>query len=101
MIVLEMVDSQMNGQSQVLVMRPRSLEEAQRCVVEVRAGNTVVLSLSESGSSPEEDQRIVDFVSGGVHALDGKRARAGENVFVFGPVLTQLEFVSMAYKAAA
>lgn len=85
----------------MLVIRPRSLVEAQRCIVEVREGNTVVLSLGKSGASPEEDQRIVDFVSGGVHALHGKRARAGEDVFVFGPVLSQLDFVSMAYKAAA
>ena len=93
--------SQASGQAQVLVMRPRSIEEANRCIVEVREGNTVVLSLGEGGVSPEEDQRIIDFVSGGVHALDGKRARAGEDVFIFAPILGQIDFVPVVSKAAA
>ena len=76
-------------QSQLLVMRPRSVTEAGPCIVQVREGNTVILSLGDGGVSPEEAQRIIDFISGGVHALDGKTARAGEDVFVFAPILGQ------------
>ena len=76
-------------QSQLLVMRPRSVTEASPCIVQVREGNTVILCLGDGGISLGVAQRIVDYIAGGVFALDGKTARAGEDVFVFAPILGQ------------
>jgi cell division inhibitor SepF len=39
---------------------------------------------------PEEAQRIIDFVSGGVYAIDGQSERLGEAVFLFAPSIVSI-----------
>jgi cell division inhibitor SepF len=43
----------------------------------------VVLQLDQL--EPIEAQRVVDFVSGAVHALEGQSERLGETTFLFAP----------------
>jgi cell division inhibitor SepF len=40
---------------------------------------------------PVEAQRVIDFVSGGVFAIDGQSERLGETVFLFAPALVSIE----------
>jgi cell division inhibitor SepF len=40
--------------------------------------------------NPEEAQRSVDFVAGGVFAIDGHQERLGENIFLFTPNVVQI-----------
>jgi cell division inhibitor SepF len=49
---------------------------------------TVVLHLG--AMEPEEAQRTIDFVSGGVYAMDGQSERLGETVFLFAPALVRI-----------
>ena len=58
-----------------------------RCLA-VQQLKTVVLHLG--GMDPEEAQRTIDFVSGGVYALDGQSERLGETVFLFAPSLVTI-----------
>ena len=49
----------------------------------VREQRTVVLQLDHL--EPVEAQRVVDFVSGAIHALEGQSERLGETTFLFAP----------------
>eukprot|EP00850_Spirogloea_muscicola_P022173 SM000281S10741 [mRNA] locus=s281:74458:75386:+ [translate_table: standard] len=51
----------------------------------LRDGSNVVRNLSQLKSSLEEQQRCVDFVAGGCHALDGHQECLSEEVFLFAP----------------
>ena len=73
---------------EVVVMRPSRFEEAVDAVVAVQEFKTVVLHLS--AMAPEEAQRIIDFVSGGVFAMDGQSERLGDTVFLFAPALVTI-----------
>jgi cell division inhibitor SepF len=71
------------GFQQVEVVHCRSFDDAQAIALAVRERRTVVLQLDQL--KPIEAQRVVDFVSGAVHALDGQSERLGETAFLFAP----------------
>ena len=70
-------------QSEVVVIEPRSFDEALDIVEELRCRRSVVLNLQYLDS--DQSQRVVDFLSGATHALDGHQQRVGQGVFVFAP----------------
>ncbi len=72
-----------HGFLQVEVTHCRSFDEAQAIAFAVRERRTVVLQLDQL--DPSEAQRVVDFVSGAVHALGGQSERLGETSFLFAP----------------
>ena len=49
------------------------------------------LLLDLEGMGEGEAQRAVDFVSGGVVAMDGQTERLGERTFLFTPASVQVE----------
>ena len=49
---------------------------------------TGVLHLGEM--EPAEAQRTIDFVSGGVYAMDGQSERLADTVFLFAPALVTI-----------
>jgi cell division inhibitor SepF len=49
---------------------------------------TVVLHLG--AMEPAEAQRTIDFVSGGVYAMDGQSERLADTVFLFAPALVTI-----------
>lgn len=70
-------------QPEVVVMTPARYDEAAQAVRAVQQQRTVVLHL---GAMPtDEAQRTIDFVSGGVCALDGQAERLADSVFLFAP----------------
>lgn len=73
---------------EVVVMTPQRFEEATAAVLAVQRLKTVVLHLG--GMSPSEAQRTIDFVSGGVFAMDGQSERLGDTVFLFAPSLVAI-----------
>lgn len=73
---------------EVVVMSPSRFAAGTEAVVAVQQQRTVVLHLA--GMEPEEAQRTIDFVSGGVYALDGQSERLGEAVFLFAPGLVTI-----------
>ena len=96
---MAMVLNESTDRVRIKIMRPKSIAEASQCISAVREGITVVLGLG--GMNPDEAQRIVDFVAGGVLALDGHRSRISEEVVLFAPILAQINLVSTETKEAA
>ena len=70
-------------QPEVVVITPAHFDEAIHAVRAVQQLRTVVLHL---GAMPtHEAQRTIDFVSGGVCAVDGQAERLDASVFLFAP----------------
>jgi len=64
-------------------MTPTRYEDAMAAVQAIQQLKTVVLHLGSMDA--DEAQRTIDFVSGGVYAMDGQSERLGETVFLFAP----------------
>lgn len=77
-----------NWSPEMLVLSPRCFEDAAEAVLAVQHLKTVVLHLE--ALDPLEAQRIIDFVSGGVYAIDGQSERLGESVFLFAPSIVNI-----------
>ncbi|MFN6338782.1 MAG: cell division protein SepF [Cyanobacteriota bacterium] len=77
-----------NWSPEVVVLCPSCFEDATEAVLAVQHLKTVVLHLEEL--DPLEAQRIIDFVSGGVYAIDGQSERLGESVFLFAPGIVSI-----------
>ena len=82
------------GWHDVVVMTPQCFEEGLDALLAVREQRTVLLNLSRM--DPDQAQRTADFVSGGVHALDGHQQRVGESVLLFAPASIRLDWLSSA-----
>ncbi len=70
-------------QWEIVVIEPRSLEDARRGADFVKARRPVFVNLQ--GVEPDLARRIVDFLSGATYALDGHLQRVGEEMFLFTP----------------
>jgi cell division inhibitor SepF len=70
-------------QMEVVLMQPRSFEEAPQAVTALRERKSVVLNLTMM--EPEQAQRCADYVAGGVFAIDGHQRQLGPNIFLFTP----------------
>jgi cell division inhibitor SepF len=68
---------------EVMVMEPRSFEESLEIVNSLRQRKSVILNLHLLDT--EQSRRIVDFLSGATHAVDGHQQKVGEGVFIFAP----------------
>ena len=77
-----------NGISEVVIVQPRSFEEIPQAVKLLRERKSVILNMMLM--DPDQAQRSVDFVAGGVFAIDGHQERLGENIFLFTPNLVQI-----------
>lgn len=77
-----------NGISEVVVLQPRSFEEIPQAVKLLRERKSVILNMMLM--DPDQAQRSVDFVAGGVFAIDGHQERLGENIFLFTPNVVQI-----------
>jgi cell division inhibitor SepF len=83
--------------SEVLVIEPRSYDEALEIVDHLRQRKSVLLNLHMIDK--EQSQRIVDFLAGATHAIDGHQQRIGEGVFLFAPANVQINAESSSSKA--
>lgn len=70
-------------QWEIVVLEPRSLEDARRGADFVKARRPVFVNLQ--GVEQDLARRIVDFLSGSTYALDGHLQRVGEEMFLFTP----------------
>lgn len=68
---------------EVMVMEPRSFDDAAQIVQHLKDRKTIVLNLHLLDK--EQSQRTIDFVCGAAHALCGKPQKVGDLVFVFTP----------------
>ena len=66
-----------------MVFEPQEFGQAVRVIEFLRKGSSVVLNLA--GLPDEDSQRLLDFVCGGMFALDGSQKRVGDRVFLLVP----------------
>lgn len=71
-----------NG-THMLVVTPRSLQDARSVIEAVRGNHTVLVNSAWLEDSP--GQRLIDVVCGGIAALRGQAHRIAEEVFLFAP----------------
>jgi cell division inhibitor SepF len=74
--------------TEIALVTPLSFDEACSALVLVREQKTLVLDTASL--EPEVAQRTVDFLSGGVLAIDGHSERVGEQVFLFAPQVVRV-----------
>lgn len=80
---LRVVDHPTSHKTQVVVIEPRAFEEALEIIEHLRAKKSVILNLHLLDTA--QSQRVVDFLSGATHAIDGNQQRIGDGVFIFTP----------------
>jgi cell division inhibitor SepF len=83
--------------SEVLVIEPRQFEESIEIVEHLRSRKSVLLNLHMLDN--ENSQRVVDFLSGACHAIDGHQQRIGDGVFLFAPSSVVISSESSQSKA--
>ncbi len=67
----------------VVVCEPERFEEVQALADHLKNRKQVILNFENT--PPEVSQRIIDFISGTVYALDGQSQQLGRNIFLFAP----------------
>ena len=72
-----------NSSTEVSLMEPRSFDEMPQAIQALRERKTVILNLTMM--DPDQAQRAVDFIAGGIYAIDGHQERVGESIFLFAP----------------
>ena len=80
---LKVVTHPKAGFYEVMVNEPKTFEESLDIVNNLRDRKSIILNLHLLDA--EQSQRVVDFISGATHALDGNQQRIGEGVFIFTP----------------
>jgi cell division inhibitor SepF len=80
--------NRLGGVSEVIILQPHSFEEIPQAVSLLRERKSVILNMMLM--DPDQAQRSVDFVAGGVFAIDGHQERLGENIFLFTPNVVQI-----------
>lgn len=80
---LKVVDHPATSAAQVIVIEPKTFEESLDIVEHLRAKKSVILNLHLLDTP--QSQRVVDFLSGATHAIDGNQQRIGDGVFIFTP----------------
>lgn len=69
--------------TKVVLIEPRSYDEAQEIADHLRSRRPVVVNLQRVRK--EQAVRIVDFLSGTVYALNGSISKVGANIFMCAP----------------
>ena len=81
---------------EVLVSEPRSYEESVQIVKQLKEKKTIILNLHLLDK--EQAMRIVDFLCGATHALNGNQQKIGDSVFIFTPSNVSLNAESQKSK---
>lgn len=78
------INSRSGGRStQVHVIKPQELNEAQKLIDSLRAGRTIVINME--GIEVHVAQRIIDFIGGACYALEGSLQAISANIFIAAP----------------
>ena len=68
---------------EVCIMKPTSFEDSQDICDMLLTERAAVVNLE--GFDPDEAQRIMDFISGCVYAINGKLHQISKYIFIFSP----------------
>ncbi len=93
---LKVVSNLSSRRYEVVVSEPRSYEDSMSIVKHLKERKTVVLNLHLLDK--EQALRIVDFLCGATHALNGSQQKIGDSVFIFTPENVSLSAESQKSK---
>jgi cell division inhibitor SepF len=71
------------GGVRVVVMHPRTLEDGQTIADQVKSRRPVIVNLDQADE--RSGQRLLNFLSGVVYALDGSLRKVGDGIFLATP----------------
>lgn len=72
-----------NKTLKVIVSEPQKFEEAKELADHLKNRKQVIINLEYT---PQDiSQRIIDFISGTLYALDGQTQQIGRDIFIFAP----------------
>lgn len=74
--------------TKIVVCEPERFEEVQALVDHLKNRKQVILNFE--ATRPEISQKIIDFISGAVYALDGQSQQLGQNIFLFAPASVEI-----------
>lgn len=77
-------------QIKVMLVEPNAFEEVQRVADHLKNRRPVILNLERA--EKEMGQRVLNFLSGTIYALNGNMHRVGNGIFFFAP--SNVELVS-------
>lgn len=72
-----------NSGLEVCIMKPHSFSDSEKICEALLSGHAVVINLE--GFDTEQAQRIIDFISGAVFAIEGKFNRISRYIFICSP----------------
>ncbi|BEU87341.1 hypothetical protein TAMA11512_08050 [Selenomonas sp. TAMA-11512] len=72
-----------NYKMKVIVIEPKSFDDAQQVANCLKEKRPVVINFGETDT--EDAKRIIDFISGTTYALSGEIKKVGHNVFLCAP----------------
>lgn len=70
-------------QTRVIIIEPTEFAEVRTYVDHLKNKHPLIVRLDQV--SVDEARRIVDFMSGATHAIDGNMRKLGELIFLFAP----------------
>lgn len=68
---------------EVNIIKPTTFEDSQEICNMLLSGRPVVVNLE--GFDPDDAQRIMDFISGCIYAINGKYHQISKYIFIFSP----------------
>lgn len=71
------------GNSQMILLEPRSFSEAQAIADHLKTRNSVVVNLKRVTST--QAKRIIDFLSGCIYAIGGNMQKIGVGIYLCTP----------------
>jgi cell division inhibitor SepF len=79
----KIVNIHSNNQFKVVIMQPESFDDAREVCDQLKNKKPVVVNLE--GLTKETAQRVIDFLSGSVYALDGDIQRVSAGIYMIAP----------------
>jgi cell division inhibitor SepF len=75
--------------AKMVVVKPMSFDQVQKAANHLVNSHSVVVDLTEM--SIDQAQRVLDYLSGVVFAINGKASRVGTGIFLFTPANVSIE----------
>lgn len=79
----KVVNIHSNNQFKVVIMQPENFDDARDICDHLKNKKPVIVNLEEIGK--DTAQRVVDFLSGSVYALDGDIQKISAGIFLIAP----------------
>jgi cell division inhibitor SepF len=79
----KVVNIHSTSQLKVVIMQPENFDDAQDICDHLKSKKPVVVNLEELDK--ENAQRIIDFLSGSIYALDGNIQKVSGGIFIIAP----------------